>query len=224
MDVRFLIIALLVATTTSLTTTLSSTSISRTAHLIPHRPNSLTSRYYGDQTSTNTLARSSKDSVRCIAREGQANGHGYIYINHQLLSKPLASVPLTSWLADFNIALVDSTLHLLHFTRMPTAKLTSIQISIDKAFTAAGHRLPTSTYTNSPQAKNFLPGGPAYGIHNSNGGRFSIIGGGIPITIDGVVVGAIGVSTGTPAQDIECATAGVEAVERFVKRKGGAKL
>lgn len=51
-----------------------------------------------------------------------------------------------------------------------------------------------------------------------------LIGGGIPIVIDGHTVGAIGVSTGTPAQDIECATAGSEAVEAFVKRKGGPKL
>lgn len=121
---------------------------------------------------------------------------------------------------DFNIAFVDASLHLLHFVRMPTAKLTSIQISIDKAYTAAGHRAPTSNYQN----KNFLPGGPAYGIHNSNGGRFMLIGGGIPLTIDGAVVGAIGVSTGTPAQDIECATAGAEAFDAFVKRKSGAKL
>ncbi|KAK3679276.1 hypothetical protein LTR78_000837 [Recurvomyces mirabilis] len=121
---------------------------------------------------------------------------------------------------DFNIALVDSTLQLLHFTRMPNAKLTSVPISIDKAFTAAGHRAPTSNYSN----KNFLPGGPAYGIHNSNGGRFMLIGGGIPIMVDGVVVGAIGVSTGTPAQDAEVAQAGVDAVEKLVKRKTGAKL
>jgi uncharacterized protein GlcG (DUF336 family) len=93
---------------------------------------------------------------------------------------------------------------------MPRAKLTSVQIAIDKAFTAAGHRVPTSTYTG----KNFLPGGPAYGIHNSNGGRFCIIGGGLPIEVDGVVVGAIGVSTGTPGQDEEVARAGVEAVGR----------
>lgn len=51
-----------------------------------------------------------------------------------------------------------------------------------------------------------------------------IIGGGLPITIDGTVVGAIGVSTGTPAQDGEVAQAGVDAVEAFVKRRGGAKL
>lgn len=107
---------------------------------------------------------------------------------------------------------------------MPNAKLTSVNISIDKAFTAAGHRIPTSAYTNSPAAKNFMPGGVAYGIHNSNGGRFCIIGGGIPITIDGAVVGAIGVSTGTPAQDAEVAQAGVDAIESFIKRGRGSKL
>lgn len=107
---------------------------------------------------------------------------------------------------------------------MPRAKLTSVQIAIDKAFTAAGHRLPTSTYTNSPAARNFQPGGPAYGIHNSNGGRFCIIGGGVPVEIDGVVVGAIGVSTGMPGQDEQVAKAGVEAVARWRGRREGAKL
>ncbi|KAH0257532.1 DUF336-domain-containing protein, partial [Aureobasidium melanogenum] len=121
---------------------------------------------------------------------------------------------------DFNIAIVDATLNLLHFVRQPTAKLTSINISIDKAFTAAGHKQPTSAYKNA----NFLPGGPAYGIHNSNGGRFMLIGGGVPIVIDGQVVGAVGVSTGTPAQDEQVATAGVKAVEEWVKKRQGPKL
>ena len=51
-----------------------------------------------------------------------------------------------------------------------------------------------------------------------------LIGGGIPIVVDGVTVGAIGVSTGTPAQDIECATAGVEAVDAYVKRKSASQV
>lgn len=46
----------------------------------------------------------------------------------------------------------------------------------------------------------------------------------MPIEVDGVVVGAIGVSTGTPAQDEEVARAGVEAVNKFVQRKSGSKL
>ena len=125
---------------------------------------------------------------------------------------------------DFNIALVDTTLTLLHFTRMPHAKLTSIAIAQDKAFTAAGHRAPTSMYTTGATAKNFLPGGPGFGIFNSNGGRFCVIGGGLPIEVGGRVVGGIGVSTGTPAQDEEVARAGVEAVGRWVGRREGAKL
>ena len=41
---------------------------------------------------------------------------------------------------DMNIAIVDASTHLLHFSRMPNAKITSISIAMDKAFTAAGHK------------------------------------------------------------------------------------
>ncbi|KAM0713425.1 hypothetical protein Q7P37_010387 [Cladosporium fusiforme] len=136
-------------------------------------------------------------SIQCLSLDAAA------------VASNAAQAKATEMGIPINIALVDSTLQLLHFSRMPKAKLTSIQTAIDKAFTAAGHRAPTSLYCS----QNFLPGGPAYGIHNTNGGRFSLIGGGIPITFDGAVVGAIGISGGTPAQDMEIATAGVKAVE-----------
>jgi uncharacterized protein GlcG (DUF336 family) len=58
------------------------------------------------------------------------------------------------------------------------------------------------------------PGGPAFGIWNSNGGRFMTIAGGVPIVVDGVVVGAIGCSTGAPSQDEDVAMRGVEAFEK----------
>lgn len=47
---------------------------------------------------------------------------------------------------DMNIAVVDASTHLLHFSRMPGAKLTSISIAQDKAFTAAGHKVGTHNY------------------------------------------------------------------------------
>lgn len=106
-----------------------------------------------------------------------------------------------------NIAIVDNACHLIAFQRMEGAKVTSINISIDKAYTAAGHRAPTSVYKEM-----VWPGGPAFGINNSNGGRFMTIAGGVPILKDGVVVGAIGCSTGTPSQDEDVAKRGVEAV------------
>lgn len=115
-----------------------------------------------------------------------------------------------------NVAIVDSTLYLLSFTRMPGAKLTSIDIAINKAFTAAGHRVGTHNYKEM-----VWPGGAAYGINNSNGGRFMVIGGGLPIVVDGAVVGAIGCSTGTPAQDQEVAQAGVDAVAEYVRKQSG---
>jgi uncharacterized protein GlcG (DUF336 family) len=107
-----------------------------------------------------------------------------------------------------NIAVVDNACHLLAFARMEGAKFTSINIAIDKAYTAAGHRAPTSVYKEA-----VWPGGPAYGINHSNSGRFMTIAGGIPIVRDGVVVGAIGCSTGLPSQDEDVAKRGVEAVE-----------
>ena len=47
---------------------------------------------------------------------------------------------------DMNIAIVDASTHLLAFSRMPNAKITSIGIAMDKAFTAAGHKVGTHTY------------------------------------------------------------------------------
>jgi uncharacterized protein GlcG (DUF336 family) len=108
-----------------------------------------------------------------------------------------------------NIAVVDNACHLLAFARMEGAKFTSINIAIDKAYTAAGHRAPTSVYKDA-----VWPGGPAYGINHSNSGRFMTIAGGVPIVKDGVVVGAIGCSTGLPSQDEDVAKRGVEAVEK----------
>lgn len=113
-----------------------------------------------------------------------------------------------------NIAITDSSCHLIAFERMEGAKITSINIAIDKAFTAAGHRAPTSVYK-----ENVWPGGPAFGIGNSNGGRFTTIAGGVPIVKDGIVVGAIGCSTGTPNQDEDVAKRGVEAVEKEFRAK-----
>jgi uncharacterized protein GlcG (DUF336 family) len=121
---------------------------------------------------------------------------------------------------DVNIAIVDSTLQLLHFARMPDAKLTSIDIATNKAFTAAGHRVPTSHYNS----KTFFPGGMGFGIQYTNGGRFCTLTGGMPIVVGDVVVGGIGVSSGTAEQDVEIAEAGLKAIDQLVRRSQGPRL
>ena len=120
-----------------------------------------------------------------------------------------------------NIAIVDASTHLLHFTRTPGAKITSINTAIDKAFTAAGHKAPTHTYMENPA---FRPGGPAEGIGRTNAGRFTTIGGGVPIlNAKGEVIGAVGASSGTPAQDREVVEAGARAWQESLKGDKGLK-
>lgn len=106
-----------------------------------------------------------------------------------------------------SIAIVDDGCNLLAFERMDGAKITSIDIAINKAFTAAGSRKGTHEYADVAS-----PGKPAFGIHVSNQGRFTIFGGGLPILINGQVVGGVGCSSGTAEQDRQVAEAGIAAL------------
>jgi uncharacterized protein GlcG (DUF336 family) len=116
---------------------------------------------------------------------------------------------------DMDIAIVDSGTNLLCFHRMDGAKITSIDVAINKAFTAAGTRLPTSQY-----AEVAGPGGKAFGIHASNRGRFTIFGGGLPVIVDGQTVGGIGCSSGSVDEDTVVAQAGLDALDRALREAG----
>jgi uncharacterized protein GlcG (DUF336 family) len=110
---------------------------------------------------------------------------------------------------DMDIAIVDAGTNLLCFHRMDGAKITSIDVAISKAFTAAGTRMPTAQY-----AEVAGPGGKAFGIHVSNRGRFMIFGGGLPVVVDGQTIGGIGCSSGSVEQDTVVAQAGIDALQR----------
>lgn len=103
------------------------------------------------------------------------------------------------------IAITDEAGQLIAFCRMDGGKVTSTTIAIDKAFTAAGAKKATHEYGIASQ-----PGAPAYGIGSAIGGRLMVVGGGYPILIDGNVVGGIGVSSGSPDQDMAVAQAGID--------------
>ena len=105
-----------------------------------------------------------------------------------------------------NIAVMDAGRNLVAFQRMDGAWVASIDIAIDKAFTSAGRGLTTRKIGEMAQ-----PGQPLFGINTTNGGRIVIFAGGIPLMRDGEVVGAVGVSGGTPDEDHEVAEAGVAA-------------
>jgi uncharacterized protein GlcG (DUF336 family) len=110
------------------------------------------------------------------------------------------------------IAVCDESGHLIRFDRMDGGKVSSISIAIDKAFTGAVARRGTHVYNQL-----CVPGNQTFGIHITNEGHFSIIGGGLPVTVDGEIVGGIGLSSGTAEQDLVCAEA---AIAHFYERNG----
>jgi uncharacterized protein GlcG (DUF336 family) len=91
--------------------------------------------------------------------------------------------------------------------RMDGASLSSVELAYNKAYTAISTRLATSFITTIAQ-----PGADFYGIANGLGGRAIIFPGGIPIVIDGEVVGAVGASGGNGAQDEDVARAAASAI------------
>jgi uncharacterized protein GlcG (DUF336 family) len=90
--------------------------------------------------------------------------------------------------------------------RLDGGKVTSVEIAINKAFTAAGHRKPTHFYRNA------VPGEEAFGIMTQHSGRFTIFVGGWPVEYEGAVIGAISASGGNGEQDIACCKAGIDAL------------
>jgi uncharacterized protein GlcG (DUF336 family) len=106
-----------------------------------------------------------------------------------------------------NIAVADAGGNLVAHVRMDNAWMGSIDISINKAFTARAFDITTKDL-----AENAQSGDQFFGIHVSNRGRVMIFAGGIPLKKGGKVIGAIGVSGGSGEQDHAVAEAGAAAV------------
>lgn len=107
---------------------------------------------------------------------------------------------------EMDIAITDDAGVLLMFHRMDKARITSVDISISKSFTASAARKSTRDYGKVSQS-----GDPCFGIHTSNQGRFMVFAGGVPMFVDDEIVGGIGCSSGTPDQDEIVAQAGIDA-------------
>src|SRR5688572_22094303 len=104
-----------------------------------------------------------------------------------------------------NIAVVDEAGHLSAFKRMDGALRASIEIACDKAHTAA-----LFEQTTAELAAKVLPGESLFGMRTP---RFLPIAGGVPLWSGGELVGAVGVSAGTIAQDDAIARAAAAALQ-----------
>jgi len=108
----------------------------------------------------------------------------------------------------YNLAVVDAGGNLIAHVRMDGAWLGSIDIAIHKAFTARAFDMSTEDLSAMAQS-----GKPLFGIDSTNHDRIVIFGGGVPIKSGDAVIGAVGASGGTVAQDIEVVEAAVAAFE-----------
>ena len=100
------------------------------------------------------------------------------------------------------IAIVDRGGHLLTFLRMDGAKVLSQWSATQKAVTAASSATPSGELAEPLAA----------GLVAATQGRFTNLRGGLPIMVQGCLVGAIGVGSGTAEQDLIVARAGIDAL------------
>ena len=105
------------------------------------------------------------------------------------------------------IAIVDNAGHLVMFSKMDNTQTASIFVAQDKAVSSATYRRPTKVFQDGLAA-----GGVGLRILQLRGA--SAVDGGIPITVDGKIVGGIGVSGGTVDQDFQVAKAGLDSLTK----------
>jgi len=116
----------------------------------------------------------------------------------------LAEAAKNGW--TMAVAIVDPAGNLVYYEKMDNTQLASAHVAVEKARTAATYKRPTQAFQDAlaKGAENWrilsLPGVVAAE-------------GGIPLVVDGKIVGAIGVSGMTSAQDNQCAKAGADAVK-----------
>lgn len=123
-------------------------------------------------------------------------------VEHAIMAANALGVPQ-------NIAVVDQAGALLAFHRMDKAKSFTVEFAITKAQTAAGLNAATEKL-----AAVALPGERGFGLNTLRGGGVAVLGGGVPVIVEGALVGAIGISSGTVPQDVSVAN---DAVAAFLR-------
>jgi glc operon protein GlcG len=122
-----------------------------------------------------------------------------------------AAVQAAAMNLKMNIAVVDEGGHLLSFDRMDGARPASGYTAITKASTAATFRQPTGPIPAGTANPDPLLNLSLQLAAQSSGGKITTLLGGLPIIVDGQVIGGVGVGGGSGEQDAQVARAGVQA-------------
>ena len=126
-------------------------------------------------------------------------------INHEQARKTLAAAIAEARKQNLPmaVAVVDNAGQLVAFERMDNTQTASVGVAQDKAVSAATYRRPTKAFQDA-----LAGGGAALRILTLRGAN--AVEGGVPIVVDGKIIGGLGVSGGTAEQDGVVAKAGTD--------------
>ena len=117
-----------------------------------------------------------------------------------------------------NVAVVDDGGHLIAFERMEGARPASVYTAMTKAVTAATMRMPSGPFPPGTTSPDPLLNISLQNAASASGGKVTTLYGGVPVVIDGQVVGAVGCGGGSGEQDAEAARAGIQSLMEKLPR------
>ena len=118
-----------------------------------------------------------------------------------------------------NIAVVDEGGHLLAFARLDGARPASLYTALTKATSSATLRAATGPLPPGVEKPDPLLNLSVQNAAALSGGKFTTLLGGVPVVVDGQVIGALGVGGASGEQDAEIAKAGVAALIAAIKQE-----
>jgi glc operon protein GlcG len=116
----------------------------------------------------------------------------------------IAEATKNNW--NVAVAIVSPSGNLIYYEKMDNTQLGSADVAIEKARTSAMFKRPSKAFQDVIAA-----GGDGARVLGLRG--VTPIEGGLPLLVDGKIVGAIGVSGATSAQDAQCAKAGADTMK-----------
>lgn len=148
-------------------------------------------------------------ALSCVSAAALAQAPQYgANVNHEQARKAVAAALAEARKINvpMAVAVVDTGGHLVAFDRVDNTQIGSVGVSQDKAVSAAIYRRPTKVF------QDIVAGGGA-GLRILTLRGANAVEGGLPLVVDGKIIGAIGVSGGSAEQDGVVAKAGVDAVK-----------
>jgi glc operon protein GlcG len=142
-----------------------------------------------------------------IARAQMPNPYGanVSLENAKKVAAPaLAEAEKNHW--NMAVSIVDTAGNLVYYEKMDNTQIGSANLAIEKARTAVMFKRPTKAFQDT-----LAGGGDGLRVLSLKG--VTAVEGGIPLVMDGKIVGAIGVSGATSAQDGQCAKAGADVLK-----------